>query len=287
MILTRRRMVQLTAMSAVALATGRIARADTATEAQGKAAARYFRTRGFADAQPLAMITDADFNGGLRYDETRSDAPSVPEVVVQPSARVDDIVQRSDLGVLAGFTILGIRRPGSTAEAPSLLKDVMGYLIEERGLDPERMRFVSTEAFRPHLGTVDKVTEEHFIERPVREAEAIGDGSGMFAPKGHPDAPKEATVSIHYRLPQTLDDGPVEYPLPGYIELGEVGISAPDKERDRAQIAGFGLERVAIAAGEVAPDYEETRLNLLRIIEDEAQRSGKELPPGYTKFASL
>jgi hypothetical protein len=42
-----------------------------------------------------------------------------------------------------------------------------------------------------------------------------------------------------------------------------------------------------MAEGEAIPDFEETRLNLLRIIEDEARRTGKDLPPGYTMFASL
>jgi hypothetical protein len=288
MILTRRRVMQLTAMSAAALAGSRTAvSAATAADADGQRAARYFRARGFADVQPLPMITGDGFNGGLRYDDTRADLPSVPEVIVQPSARVDDIVQRSDIGVLAGFNILAVRRPGDTAEAPSLLKDVMTYLVEERGLDPDRMLFVSTGQFRPHLDTIDGVTTKHFIERPLREAEATGDGSGMFAPKGHPQAPREATASIHYRLPQTLEDTPTEYPPRGYIELGEVGLSGAEKGNGRAQIAGFGLERVAIAAGEPTSNFEETRLNLLRVIEDEARRTGKDLPPGYTKFASL
>ena len=42
-----------------------------------------------------------------------------------------------------------------------------------------------------------------------------------------------------------------------------------------------------MAEGETVPDFEETRLNLLRVIEDEARRTGKDLPPGYTMFASL
>lgn len=54
-----------------------------------------------------------------------------------------------------------------------------------------------------------------------------------------------------------------------------------------AEAAGIGLERVAIAEDKPIPDFEESRLNLLRIIEDEARREGKPLPPGYAMFASL
>jgi hypothetical protein len=42
-----------------------------------------------------------------------------------------------------------------------------------------------------------------------------------------------------------------------------------------------------MAEGTAVPDFEETRLNLLRVIEDEARRTGKELPPGYAMFAAL
>ena len=42
-----------------------------------------------------------------------------------------------------------------------------------------------------------------------------------------------------------------------------------------------------MAEGADVPDFNESRLNLLRLIEDEAARTGKPLPDGYTKFASL
>lgn len=51
--------------------------------------------------------------------------------------------------------------------------------------------------------------------------------------------------------------------------------------------AGLGLERLALAEGAPVPDFEESRLNLLRLIEDEAERTGKPLPDGYAMFASL
>ncbi len=122
---------------------------------------------------------------------------------------------------------------------------------------------------------------------PSEKAKAEGDGSGFFAPKGHPYAPQEATVGIYYRLPDARSGAELSYPPEDHIEVAEVGIAPFGGDPNRPQGAGIGMERVAMAEGEAIPDFEETRLNLLRIIEDEARRTGKDLPPGYTMFASL
>ncbi len=286
MALTRRRMVQLSAAGAVAVATGiRTAAAGSATDDVRANALRFFGARGFVEKPPLSMLTDAAFNGGLRYDETRPEPVAIPAVSVQPAARVDDIAERSRPGVLASFTIFGVARPGP-AEPGAMLSDVMGFLLSERKLDLDRMLFVSTSHFRPLIGRLEGVTAERFLERPMDEARAAGDGSGFFAPAGHPDRPDYATVGVYYRVPGA-SGVPTSYPPEDHIEIAEVGIVPSGGDPDAPQIGGFGIERVAMAEGENVPNFEETRLNLLRIIEDEAERTGKELPPGYRMFASL
>jgi hypothetical protein len=79
----------------------------------------------------------------------------------------------------------------------------------------------------------------------------------------------------------------LSYPPEGYLDIAEVGIAPFGGDPGRPLFAGLGLERIAMAEGEEVSDFGETRLNLLRVIEDEAKRTGKGLPPGYTMFASL
>ncbi len=286
--LTRRRVIHLSAAGAATLAAGhRLALAAPAPADDVRDnALRYFGGHGFAETRPLEMITNSAFNGGLRYDETRPDSQSAPTVTMQTAARIDDIADRERPGVLAVFTIFGIAIPGP-AKPGLLLTNVLDFLLSERKLDPERILFVSTEDFEPIADQVDGINAYRIFERSAETARAEGDGSGFFAPKGHPYAPQEATVGIYYRLPDAKKDAELSYPPEGYIELAEVGIAPFGGDPNRPQVGGFGIERVAMAEGEEIPDFEETKLNLLRIIEDEAKRTGKDLPPGYTMFASL
>ena len=285
MTIDRRTLLRFSAAGAAALATGgRIAFAAPGPidEIQSSALG-YFGKHGFAELPPLSMITGEAFNGGIRFDETDNDSPSGPTIRVQPAARVDDIADRSLPGVLALFNIIGLR--DADAEGGTLLSRVMDFLTNARQLDPGRMLFVSTELLRPQIGRVDGVSADRVIERPMDEAKAAGDGSGFFAPAGHPLQPAYPTVSLHYPLPGIEPDPSPTYPPEGYIEIAEIGLPSPDGAGDTG--AGIGLERVAMAEGEDVPDFERTLLNLLRIIEDEAARTGKPLPDGYTKFASL
>jgi hypothetical protein len=286
--LTRRRVIHLSAAGAAVLTVGsRFALAASAPADDVRDnALRYFGGHGFAETPPLEMITDSAFNGGLRYDETTPNPPSAPTVTVQTAARVDDIAERERPGVLAAFTIFGIALPG-TAKPGLLLSSVMDFLMTERKLDPGRILLVSTEYFRPLVDQVDGIDAYRMFERSAEEAKAAGDGSGFFAPKGHPYAPQEATVGIYYRLPDAEEGAELSYPPEDHIEIAEVGIAPFGGDPNRPQVAAIGMERMAMAEGEAIPDFEETRLNLLRIIEDEARRTGKDLPPGYTMFASL
>jgi hypothetical protein len=164
----------------------------------------------------------------------------------------------------------------------------MDFLVSQEGLDPEKLVFVSTDMFRPYRDRFAAAKAGRFIERSREEAYATGDGSGYFAPKGHPLAPSYPTVGVYYPDPRdvaAVDD--LAYPPAGHIEIAEVGISPLDQAATTYEGGGLGLERLAMAEGEDIPDFEETWLNLLRVIEDEAERTGKPLPDGYTKFASL
>jgi len=285
MTIDRRTLLRLSAAGAVTLAAGsRLALAapgpidEIRSDALG-----YFGKHGFTELPPLSMITGDAFNGGIRFDETDTDSSSAPTIRVQPAARVDDIANRSLPGVLASFNIIGLRDPDP--EDGTLLSRVMDFLTNARQLDPARMLFVSTELLRPHVGRVDGVSADRLIERPMDEAKTAGDGSGFFAPDGHPLQPAFPTTSIHYPLPGIEPDPSPTYPAEGYIEIAEIGLPSPDGAGDTG--AGIGLERLAMAEGEEVPDFDKTLLNLLRIIEDEAERTGKPLPDGYTMFASL
>ncbi len=284
MTLNRRNLLQLSAAGAVAAAAGgRFAWAATDAErAIAENAAAYFAGLGYKSVPPLDLITGDAFNGGLRFDESDSVSSDGPTIRLQTAARVEDIPERDRAGVLATFDIIGLSHP--EPEDDTILPAVLRFLIDERGLDPAKMLMVSTEEFRPHLDDLDGFDASRFLERPFAEARTMGDGSGYFAPSGHPAGPAIASVGLYYPVPGTEPDGDPIYPPPDHIEIAEIGIA-----RDAAghTAAGLGLQRLAMAEGNPVPDFDETRLNLLRLLEDESERTGKPLPDGYTQFASL
>jgi len=288
MTLSRRKMIGLSAVGAATLAIGgRFASAATkATDEIRSHASAYFGKRGFAQTPPLSLITGHKFNDGLRYDESRAQYPQQSWFSIQYSARVDDIAERNRPGVLAGFHFMAIGHP-EPAEPGTLLTVVLEYLITERKLDPARMLFVSTELFKPHLERGARHGTNRFVQRSLAEAKAAGDGSGHFAPKGHPAQPSFATVGIHYAVPGRAPPAPTSYPPPGYVEIAEAPITLGDRPRGETGNASIGLERLAMAEGKPIPDFEQSRHMLLQAIEDEAKHTGKPLPPGHAKFKAL
>ncbi|MCB1490147.1 MAG: hypothetical protein KDJ86_00730 [Bauldia sp.] len=284
MTLDRRHLLQIAATGAAGLVIGgRHAFAVAGPiDAIADDTVSHFGRLGFGQVPPLGLITGDEYNDGLRYDETRPEPPVAPELVIQPVARVSDIAERDRPGVLPGFNIIGLQKPGPADG--SLLALLIDFLVRRRGLDPNRMLYVSTEELAPHIERIDTLASGTFYERSAEEAVAAGDGSGVFAPPGHPNSPNFHSVGVYYPLPGTAPGTPAAYPPDGYIEIAEIGIPL---EGEGDQAAGIGLERLALAEGETVPDFEETLLNLLRTIEDEAARTGKPLPDGYTKFASL
>jgi hypothetical protein len=272
----------LSAAGAAALAAGgKSASASAGSIDQVRnSALRYFTDRGYQEIPPLDLITGDDFNGGIRYDDTRPGQAAVKTVSVQYAARTDDVADRGRPGVLAGFNIIVFQDPG--AETPgSLIEQVMEILVSDQGLDPDRMMFVSTEVFRPVAERIDTVNPDRIFERPLAEAREAGDGSGYFAPKGHPLHPASDSVAIYYPLPGEGSEPSTAYPPSGYFEIAEIGLSREYK------IGAIGLERLAIAKGVPAPSFKDTQQELLRALEMESESRGKPLPPGYAVFASL
>ena len=283
--LSRRKVIGFSAAGAATLAIGgRFASAATpATDDIRRHALGYFGARGFVQTPPLGLITGYPFNDGLRYDESRMQYPQRNWFSIQYSARVDDIAGRNQPGVLAGFHIMAIGHPAPAAPG-TLLTAVLEYLIAERKLDPTRVLFVSTELFKPHLERVARHGTNRFMQRSLAEAKAAGDGSGHFAPKGHPAQPSFATAGIYYAAPGLGPPSPTSYPPRGYIEIAEVPIPVNDGRQGETGNAGIGLERLAMAEGKPIPDFEQSRRVLLQMIEQEAKQSGKPLPPGHARF---
>ncbi len=286
MTLSRRNVLELSIGGAAALVAGKrpAAAARRPLDEIRESALAFFQGRGHVPAPSLAMITGYDFNGGLCFDDTRPETPPGPWMAFQTAARIDDIAERNRPGVLAGFTIISVGRP-RPADSSTPLDAILEFLVEVRGLRPERMAFVSTAVFKPLIERFEPLRAGRFIERDITEAKEAGDGSGYFAPSGHPYGPSEYTVGIYYPIGDAVA-APSTYPPDGYVEIAEIVTPPADSLRGPQQ-GGIGLERLAMAEGKPIPDFEESRLDLLRMIEEEAEREGKPLPPGITAFASL
>ena len=284
--LSRRNVLELSVGGAAAMVAGTrpAVAARPSVDEISESALAFFQERGHVPVPSLPLITGDDFNGGLRYDAFRSEAPPEPWVAIQTAARIEDIAERNRPGVLAGFTVVNIGFP-MPAGSWSTLDVALDFLVEERGLDPERMVFVSTAILKPLIERFEPLRAGTFIERDITEAKAAADGSGYFAPSGHPYQPTLYTVGIYHPIGDAVTAAST-YPLDDHIEIAEITVPPADAPR-RRQGGSIGLERLAMAEGKPIPDYEESRLDLLRMIEEEAERDGKPLPPGIAAFASL
>ncbi|MES0880670.1 hypothetical protein [Roseibium sp. SCP14] len=245
----------------------------------------HFSAQGFEALEPLGLLTDFGFNGGLRFDDTRPTYPDGPSACVQPACRIDDISKAGEPGVLALFNIMVVNMPD-----PSRSGDVAEWLIEfaiEKGeLDPEQLVFVSTDLFEPYLNDSALLQKGRFIRRDLNDAMSAGDGSGYFAPAGHPQTPGFPTAGIYYPS-NSGTSGELSYPLPDYLEIGEIALADRQAARPGPVGGGFGLERLMMASGKPAPDFTESRVAFLEMARKEAEQSGKRLPPGYEAYAKF
>lgn len=279
----RRHFVNLAAASGMGLllpGTSSTVRAATTGSAQFL---DHFAGEGAKALDPLPLMTGVGFNGGLRYDDTRPSYPDGMSVCVQPSCRVEDAGKAGDPGVLALFHIAVLNLPVSAGPGEAL-RQLMRFAVETEKLDPEKFVFVSTEVFEPHFSSDPLLQKGRFVKRDLQEARAAGDGSGFFSPDGHPDTDGFNSVSIHYPI-EDGSEGPLAYPLPGFLEIGEISLADAASGPAGTVGGGFGLERLALASGRNAPDYAESRARLLDLAKQEAAATGSALPEGLKAFA--
>ncbi len=243
----------------------------------------HFAASGTAILDPLPLVTNSAFNGGLRYDDTRPDYPDGMSVCIQPSCRVEDAGKAGEPGVLALFHIAVLNLPVS-AGAREAIAQLMGFAVLTEKLDPEKFVFVSTEVFEPHFTSDPLLQKGRFVKRDLEEARAAGDGSGFFSPDGHPDTDGFNSVSIHYPI-DGGSEGTLAYPLTGFLEIGESSLAEAGSGMGGTVGGGFGLERLALASGRQAPGYAQSRASLFDLAEQEAASSGTTLPEGLKAFS--
>jgi hypothetical protein len=284
MTLDRRRMMGLSAAGVAGMMM-----AGLPAWAQGNSTSTefldHFSAKGFEKLKPLSLLTEFGFNGGLRYDDTRSDYPAGPSVCVQPACRIDDIGKANKPGVLALFNIMVVNVPDASLSGTAA-EQLLEFAIEHAGLDPAKIVYVSTDLFEPYLKDSALLQKGQFVRRERGESMTTGEGSGFFAPAGHPQTPGFPTVSIHY--PINADTEPdMNFPLPDHLEIGEIILEDRQVGRQGPVGGGFGLERLALASGKPAPDFTESRVEFLRLARLEAEETGRKLPVGYEAYSTL
>lgn len=277
--LDRRRLMSLAAAGSMGMMLPGPSANAAATSSTGFV--QHFSGQGAKILDPLPLITGVGFNGGLRYDDTRPSYPDAASVCIQPACRIEDGGKSSEPGVLALFHIMVLNMPGGAGHGDAL-GQLLGYLVDNVNIDADKLVFVSTEVFEPYFNAGPVFQKGRFVKRDLSEAQAAGDGSGFFAPAGHPDTEGFATVSIHYPIGAGTP-GELSYPLPGYLEIGEISLAEPSSGGGVG--GGLGLERLAMATGAAAPTFSESRVSLFEMVGQEASKTGAEFPIGLEAFA--
>jgi hypothetical protein len=252
-----------------------------------KDADHYWRQKGYTKIAAASIISGIDYNGGLNYDESISNNdPDQSKFVFQPSSRVEDIANKLKPGTLPIFTTLGFSWP-LDSDITDVTTLVFDYLINYVRLDPSKLRVTTTALAEPLFTLFDSygVSLSQIRVRSLKEAMAAGDGSGWFAPEGHPDAPAFATYSVEYVLSQTKEKqkkGDVASTI-YEIELAEIGLN-----NDFAFLAGaIGVERVTMARNDKAMYWDDYLPVFRHAVLAEAQREQKQLPLGYYEILGL
>ncbi|MET1411881.1 hypothetical protein ABVF61_06420 [Roseibium sp. HPY-6] len=279
--LDRRRLMSLAATGGLGMMLPGLSANAAATSSTGFI--QHFSGQGAKVLDPLPLITGVGFNGGLRYDDTRPSYPDAASICVQPACRIEDGGKSTEPGVLALFHIMVLNLPAGAGPGDAL-GQLFGYLVDNMEIDPDKLVFVSTEVFERYFNAEPVFQKGRFVKRDLAEAQAAGDGSGFFAPAGHPDTKGFATVSIHYPSGEGTP-GELSYPLPGYLEIGEISLAEPSSGGGGGVGGGLGLERLAMATGAAAPTFSESRVSLFEMVGQEASKSGAEFPIGLEAFA--
>lgn len=238
-----------------------------------KEAIQFFLHKGYRDIGELPLVTNEAFNGGLRYDDDMRGVAGAT-FRVQHCSRVEDLRGKGKRGVLPFFTMFAASAPA--AAKPEFFSDVFAFLIDRQHLDPKKMTVTTTRLAKAHFPLFKQwgIPERQMRQREVEEAQSRGDGSGFFAPKGHPRCPGFPSFSIQYQFP----DG-------GEIEIAEV-IFPGQKSEDPQAGVGIGLERLAMAKGLEAPTWAEALQKMHAHIVREIKERGGDVPQGYKSLAS-
>lgn len=223
---------------------------------------------------------DFDYNGGLRHDSDLQQL-AMGEFVVQPCARIEDIEERDRPDVLPMFHECALRFPrGINHEESARLS--ISLLLEEFGLDPGRLAFVSVpqaKKLRPVFKGIGIDFEERTYIRDAAEALAARDSSGFFFQS--PLSPKPyVTVGVYYRLGAGDVEDISAYPPPaGWSEIAEIvlaGPSGPDP------ILAIGVERLTLVTSGRYLTWGQRLETLFETIERDSLAIGN--PPGIDFF---
>jgi hypothetical protein len=236
--------------------------------------------RGFAEVAPMPIVTGIHhYNGGLQHDADVS-ILTPASFVIQPSARVDDAVERGRTDLLPIFHVLASQAPEGQDHGAQA-RFMVGLLIDTFGLAPSRIAFATVPeavVMQPAIGQAGFDFSEKVLIRDEEEALARRDTSGYFFPD--PTDPNFLIVSVgvYYRLTEEGDAGFKVYPPPPeWTEVAEFSVSGIEPPA-----FAIGIERLALAASGFYPTWEERLPLLFEKVEQQVGDRG--LPPGLEHF---
>jgi hypothetical protein len=213
-----------------------------------------FAEQGLTEISALPLVTDEpEFNAGLRHDaDVTTLAPG--QFVVQPSARVSDIAERTRGDLLPLFHVFACQLPPGTSR-DAQVRLMMQTLSDSFGLDPARLAFASVpeaESLRPVLQHLGFDFDEKVKIRDRDEALATRDTSGYFFPVRDSDQ-YIVSAGIYYRLSDEGAPGFSVYPPPpGWTEVGEITVAGAEPPA-----MAIGIERITLAATGRYPAWEQ------------------------------
>lgn len=239
--------------AAVGVAAGAPAAAGNDPGHAQKAFLRFVERMGCrrVDADPLVDRNQVA-NGGLMFSVTEHHLFGRPGLaVLQPCARISDLVEKGRFGVLPVFTIAGIAHPNPPSSTAGLAM-MISFLTREAGLPLSRLSFTTTRLRQDDIDLLASLGVTRIRLRNVREAKALGDGSGWYtSPVSGFSAP---TTSVEFSRGGRT------------VELGEAIASA----------CCLGLERLRWAMGGAMHTWTEALPAALDAIEE--QSAGRDVP---------
>lgn len=236
-----------------------------------------FAARGFAESQPLSIVTgNTSYNGGLRHDFDQSALPT-NSFIIQPLARVSDVDEKTRPDVLPLFHEVGCH-PGGPISGQDATRLMLDLLTRDFGLDPARMAFVSVPQandMRPVLDEMNLPFAEKVLLRDEAEALAARDASGYFFPDPFGED-YLVTMGVYYRVGDQDEPAPTSYPpSSNWTEIGETIIGG-----DAAPLGiSIGAERLTYALTGQFPTWDQRLGALFAQTEQEGAS-----PPGIAAF---